>query len=121
MNLSAQWREQVSLIPGAYPMLHGWGPDVRDMESALIELTQENLDENGSDDEQLNCTYDDEEEDINNIIEEAEILEVSDAYKASNNGIALRRWEGEDMWEDMTDDEENLFESQTSRKRTRQM
>ena len=61
LRLCAQWREQVSLIPGAYPMLYGWGPDEEEIESALTELSQEHLDEEGSDDEQLNCTYDIEE------------------------------------------------------------
>ncbi|EDR08571.1 uncharacterized protein LACBIDRAFT_296860 [Laccaria bicolor S238N-H82] len=33
LSLCAQWREQVSLIPDTYPMLKGWGPDIKDMDS----------------------------------------------------------------------------------------
>ena len=120
LSLCAQWREQVSLIPGAYPMLYGWGPDEEEMESALTELSQEHLDEEGSDDEQLNCTYDIEEEDNNNVIEETEVLAVSDAYRASDNGLSFGRWDLENLWEDVEDGEESVFDATTSRKRPRQ-
>jgi hypothetical protein len=63
LSLCAQWREQVSLIPGTYPMLKGWGPNINDMETTLKDLSQGNVDEEGSDDEQLNCTYNVEEAD----------------------------------------------------------
>jgi hypothetical protein len=80
LSLCAQWREQVSLIPGTYPMLKGWGPNVKDMETALKDLLQENVDEEGRDDEQLNHTYNVEEVDNNNVIEETEYMAVSDAF-----------------------------------------
>ena len=109
----------MSLIPGAYPMLYGWGPDEVEMESALTELSQEHLDEEGSDDEQLNCTYDIEEEDNNNVIEETEVLAVSDAYRVSDNGLSFGRWHLENLWEDVEDGEESVFDAATSRKRPR--
>jgi len=120
LSLCAQWSEQVSLIPGAHPMLYGWGPDEVEMESALTELSQEHIDEEESDDEQLNCTYDIEEEDNNNVIEETEVLAVSDAYRASDNGLSFGRWDLENLWEDVEDGEESVFDARASRKRPRQ-
>ena len=120
LSLCAQWREHVSMIPGAYPMLHGWGPDVKDMENALKDLSQENIEEEESDDEQLNCTYDIEEEDYNNVIEETETLAVSDAFKTSDNGLLFGGWEVDNLWEDVEDDEDNIFVAGASRKRPRQ-
>ena len=118
LTLYAQWRDQVSLIPRAYPMLYGWGPDIKEMDNTLESLSQENIDE-GSDDEQLNCTYDVDEEDNNYIIEETETLAVSDAYRTSDNGLSFERWEMENLWEDVEDDEEDVFETGASRKRSR--
>lgn len=120
LSLCAQWREQVSLIPGTYPMLKGWGPNIKDMETALKDLSQENVDEEGSDDEQLNCTYNAEEADNNNVIEETESMAVSDAFRVSDNGLSFGRWESEDLWEDLEDDEEDILDVGTSRKRSRQ-
>jgi hypothetical protein len=101
-------------------MLKGWGPDVKDLETALKDLSQENVDEEGSDDEQLNCTYNVEEADNNNVIEETESMAVSDAFRVADNGLAFGRWESEDLWEDLEDDEEDDLEVGTSRKRSRQ-
>jgi hypothetical protein len=120
LSLCAQWREQVSLIPGAYHMLHGWGPNEVEMESALKNLSQEHVDDEGSDDEQLNCTYDIEEEDNNNVIEETEVLAASDAYRAADNGLSFGRWDLENLWEDVEDGEESVFEATATRKRPRQ-
>jgi len=120
LSLCAQWREQVSLIPGTYPMLKGWGPNINDMETALKDLSQGNVDEEGSDDEQLNCTYNVEEADNNNVIEETESMAVSDAFRVSDNGLAFGRWESEDLWEDLEDDEEDILDVETSQKRSRQ-
>lgn len=120
LSLCAQWREQVSLIPGTYPMLKGWGPNIKDMETALKDLSQENVDEEGSDDEQLNCTYNAEEADNNNVIEETESMAVSDAFRVSDNGLSFGRWESENLWEDLEDDEEDILDVATSRKRSRQ-
>lgn len=119
LSLCAQWREQVSLIPGAHLMLYGWGPNEVEMESALRELSREQIDEEGSDDEQLNCTYDIEEEDNNNVIEETEVLAVSDAYRVSDNGLSFGRWDLENLWEDVEDGEESMFDAAASRKRPR--
>jgi len=107
------------MIPGAYPLLYGWGPDIKELDNALEGLSQENIDE-GSDDEQLNCTYDVDEEDNNNIIEETETLAVSDAYRASDNGLSFGRWEIENLWEDGEDGEEDVFEIGASHKWARQ-
>ena len=80
----------------------------------MTELSQEHLDEEGSDDEQLNCTYDIEEEDNNNVIEE-----VSDAYRTSDNGLSFGRWDLDNLWEDVEDGEESVFDASASRKCSR--
>jgi hypothetical protein len=98
--------------------VEGWGPNVKDMETALKDLLQENVDEEGRDDEQLNHTYNVEEVDNNNVIEETEYMAVSHAFRV--NGLAFGRWESEDLWEDMEDDEEDMLDVGTSQKRSRQ-
>ncbi|KIK04963.1 hypothetical protein K443DRAFT_4157 [Laccaria amethystina LaAM-08-1] len=98
--------------------VEGWGPNVKDMETALKDLLQENVDEEGRDDEELNHTYNVEEVDNNNVIEETEYMAVSHAFRV--NGLAFGRWESEDLWEDMEDDEEDMLDVGTSQKRSRQ-
>ena len=91
-------------------MLYGWGPNEAEMEGPLTELSQEHLDEEGSDDEQSNCTND---------IEETEVLAVSYAYRASDNGLSFGSWDVDNLWEDVEDGEESVFDASASCKHSR--
>jgi hypothetical protein len=41
-------------------------------------------------------------------------------HSVSDNGLAFGRWESEDLWEDLEDDEEDMLDVGTSQKRSRQ-